>query len=69
LRDLSVDERVILKWVLKELESKGVDWIQRLTMWPEAGSCEQINETSGSVKGGEFLDQPSAALLKTGCAA
>jgi hypothetical protein len=27
---------------------------------PEAGFCEHGNETSGSIKGGEFLDQLSA---------
>jgi hypothetical protein len=26
---------------------------------PVAGSCEHDNETSGSIKGGEFLDQLS----------
>jgi hypothetical protein len=35
---------------LREIGCEGVDWIHL------AGCCEHSNETSGSIKGGTFLD-------------
>jgi hypothetical protein len=35
----------------------GMDWIQL------AGTCKCGNEPSGSIKCGEFLDQPKTGLL------
>jgi hypothetical protein len=49
--DLGVDVKIILEWILGKYGWEGVVWIQ----WSVAGCCEHGNETSGSIKGGEFL--------------
>jgi len=41
-RDTGVDGRIILRWVFRK--------------WDVAGTCECGNESSGSLKCGEFLD-------------
>jgi hypothetical protein len=53
-RDIRVDERVVLKWILKMV------WPPRLhshVPWlvPVAGRCEQDNALSGFVKDGTFF--------------
>ena len=47
LEDPGVDGRIILRWILME-------WDVRASMWLRI--CESGNETSGSMKCGEFLD-------------
>jgi hypothetical protein len=48
LRDLDVDGRIILKWILKK-------W--SVTMWIGfCGWCEHENKFSGSIKTGKFPD-------------
>jgi hypothetical protein len=55
-KDLDVDGRIILEWILEnrkgkcELVSSGSGW------GPVEGSCEHGNEPSSSIRGGEFLD-------------
>jgi hypothetical protein len=47
---------MILEWTLKILGEKlwtGFIW---LMIWSSGGSCEHGGETSGSIKGEEFLD-------------
>ena len=56
LEDLGVDGSMILKWVFKNWGG-GVDWIGLAQKRGRvAGCCECCNESSGSVKCGEFLD-------------
>ena len=52
--DLSVDGRIILKWIFKKLDWRGMEWIDLAQ--DTDGSCECCNEASGSIKCGEFLD-------------
>jgi hypothetical protein len=53
LQDLGVDGRIILNWILKKL---GVTVWTRFH-WLKTGFCECYKMPSGSVNGGEFLDQ------------
>jgi hypothetical protein len=56
LEDLSIDGRLLLKWILKE----GVRvWSNSSHSGhtPVASSCEHPNEPSSSVTKGELLDQ------------
>jgi len=48
LEDLGIDARIILKCIFKNLDGA---WTRQV-----AGACECGNETSGSIKCGEFLD-------------
>lgn len=48
LRDLGVQKSIILKRTLQEISSG---------YGPVSGYCEYVNEHSGSMYGGEFLDQ------------
>jgi hypothetical protein len=48
LGGLDAGEKIILKWILKELFGSG--------QGPVAGSSEHGNEPLGSIKGREFLD-------------
>jgi hypothetical protein len=56
LGHLDEDGRIILKWILRKLGVRvwsGFVWLRIRFI---GGFCEHGNETSGSVKGGEFLD-------------
>jgi hypothetical protein len=58
--DLSVDGRIILKWILKNQSVRmwtGFIWLK--TGGPVAGSCKHNNEPSCSTEGLRFLDQLS----------
>ena len=57
LEDLSIDGRVILKWIFKmDMWGGGKDWIDLAQDWNVAGACECGNEPLGSIKCREFLD-------------
>jgi hypothetical protein len=56
LGDLGIDGRTILEWILKETGWKDVEWVNVVQDNEVAGCCECGNETSGSIKCGEFLD-------------
>jgi hypothetical protein len=48
LDDLSIDGKVILKWIMGEIWREVVDWIRLVRdMRPVAGSCEHGNEPLG----------------------
>jgi hypothetical protein len=50
LRDLGLDGRIILKWILNNVE-----WIHVTRDIDVMGSCEHGNEQSGSIKRCEFV--------------
>lgn len=52
-KDLDVDDRTILRWIVKKLEVRA--WIT--FMWFTIGTSENGNEPNGSIKDEEFLDQ------------
>jgi hypothetical protein len=54
LKDLGIDGRIILKWILNKLDGKA--WTGLIWLKIVAGACEHSNEPSGSIKCGEFLD-------------
>jgi hypothetical protein len=54
LEDLDIDERLILKWTIKNWDG-GMDWIDLVQDRQVAGSCECGNEPSDTIKCGEFL--------------
>jgi hypothetical protein len=54
LRDLGVYEWIILKWMLKKQDVKVRLNSSGSGLEPAAGFCENGNELSGSIKGGEF---------------
>jgi hypothetical protein len=61
VEDPDVDGRIILKWTLRKLDVgvwTGLIWLR---IWTGDGTCECGNETSVSIRCGEFLD-----LLRTG---
>jgi hypothetical protein len=54
--NLGVDGKKIFQWILGKYVRKvwiGLIWLRIRT---NGGSCEQGNEPSGFMKGGEFLD-------------
>jgi hypothetical protein len=55
------DGTIILKWILKKYGVRaGFCWLRSD---PVADSCEHGNEPSGSINGGEFIDQLSSYQL------
>jgi hypothetical protein len=55
LEDLGIDERIILRWILRK-EWLGVHWynlVEDRAQWE--GFRENGNEHSGSIRGREFL--------------
>jgi hypothetical protein len=52
LGDPGVDERIILKWIVKKWDGD-MEWIELAQV---AGYCKCGTEPSGSIKCGEFLD-------------
>jgi hypothetical protein len=58
LGNLDVDERLKLNWNFKKQGVKlwiGFNWLKLDSIW--GLSFENGNELSGSIRGGEFLDQ------------
>jgi hypothetical protein len=55
LRATGLDERIIIKWILKKLPDD-VDYIRLADNSPVAGSCEQCYKYSGSIEDVELLD-------------
>jgi hypothetical protein len=56
LGDLGVDERIILIWLFRKQGVKmwiGLIWLR---IGPVVIFCEHGNNTSSSIKGGEFLN-------------
>jgi hypothetical protein len=56
LGDLNVDAGMILKWILNTWAG-GMDWID-LVQDNVSGCCECFDESHGSTKRGEILEQP-----------
>ena len=56
LENLSVDGRIVLKWILKKWGGGGVDWMIWLRTGTGAVACECGNGPSGSKKCWKFLD-------------
>jgi hypothetical protein len=54
--DLGVDEKIILEWILGKYDGKVWTGFLWLRIGTSGGSCEHGNETSGSIKDGEFFD-------------
>jgi hypothetical protein len=53
----SENGRITLRCVFRKWEVRGVDWIELAEDRGQVvGTCECGNETSGSIKCGEFLD-------------
>jgi len=52
VEDLGIDGKIILQWIYRKvlLDASGSG------QGPVVDPCEQSNEPSGSMKGGEFLD-------------
>ena len=57
LEDLSLDRRIIFKWIFTELDRESWTGLILLSIGQLAGSCECYNEPSCYIKCGEFLDQ------------
>jgi hypothetical protein len=56
LEDLGVYGEIILEWILRKYGGRcGLD-AYGSEQGPAAGSCEYGNESSGSIKGEEFLN-------------
>jgi hypothetical protein len=54
-RELDVDRRIILKWIIGKSGCHGLD-SSGSGQGPVASSYEHGNEPFGSVRGGQFLD-------------
>jgi hypothetical protein len=56
LEDLSIEQRIILVWILKKWDEMA--WISLicLRVGEVAGHCEHDKEALGSIKCGEFLE-------------
>jgi hypothetical protein len=55
LEDQDIDGRTILRWILRKQGMRVWTGLNLLRIGPTAGSCEQSNESSASIKGGDFL--------------
>jgi hypothetical protein len=55
---LGVDRKIILKWMIKELDG-GIDWIDLFRIVQVVFYCECGNEPWGSIKFWEYLDELS----------
>jgi len=53
LEDPGVDGRILLRWIFRNWDVGGMDWID-LSQDRVAGTCECGNEPLGSIKCGEF---------------
>ena len=56
LADPGVEGRIILKWIFRSWVGGGLDWIVLAQDGDRWQALVNRNETSGSVKRGEFLD-------------
>jgi len=54
--DLGVDGKIILYWIIGKWDGKMWTGFTLLITGTSGGSCEHGNETSGFIKGEEFLD-------------
>jgi hypothetical protein len=52
LEDLNTDGRTILKWTLKKQKLRAWDGMN----WLRIGCCEGVDELSGVIECGEFVD-------------
>jgi hypothetical protein len=57
LGDPGIDGRIILRWIFRKWDVRGMDWIE-LAQDRDRGAvtCECGNELPGSIKCGEFFD-------------
>ena len=53
LEDPDVDGRIILRWIFRKRDEKGMDWIDTAQ---DRDTCNGGNESSVSTKCGEFLN-------------
>jgi hypothetical protein len=54
-----MDGKIVLdsiRMALRKIEWKGVDWMHWFRIEPVVRSCEHANESSISIRGGEFLE-------------
>jgi hypothetical protein len=51
--------RIILRWIFRKWDGRGMDWIDRIQTVAGTGKCGK--QPSGSIKRGGFID-----YLKTG---
>jgi hypothetical protein len=51
LKDVGVDGKITLEWILREIVWKDLHWIRT-----GVGSCDNGNKPSVSIKVGEYLD-------------
>ena len=56
LENLSIDRRIIMKWIFKMWNWQGLNWILWLGLGQVVSACECGNEPSGSIQCGKFLD-------------
>jgi hypothetical protein len=56
LEDPGIDGRIILRWLFRKWDMGAWTGSIWLRLGQLAGTCECRNETSGSIKYGEFLD-------------
>jgi hypothetical protein len=65
LKDLGVDGRIILAWILNKYGERTWTGLVWLGYRPVVGSCEYCNTSllSVSIKGGEFIDCLSSYQL------
>ena len=53
LEDPGIDGRIILRWIFRKWDVGAPSWLRKGQM---VGTYECVNEPSGSIKCGEFLD-------------